>query len=433
MRFIRSYQPAILLLLCAFSARSTASAQVLITTLGTPYTQNFNSVPTSATNGNTIAFTGNVSLLGWYSSETVIRTQLSSAVRNNTGDFYSVVDGTDKSIGSRPSSGTGTIDYGVRLRNNTGTTVTSVEITYTGEQWSIADNAGNANFLSVGYRIGTGITSSTTGTWTNIGALQFNQLYGNAQSAALGGTACNGTSTQCLALNGNQASNRQQLTTCLSVSIPAGQEIFIRWADVDNSANDHHLQIDDFSVTFYDVSCSVVLPVTWVGVTAEVNDKMNASVGWSVASERNNDYFEVLMSSDESPVFEPVGKVPGEGNTEKLRSYIFDKQLAQAGNYYFRIRQTDRDGKQSYSEVRSLHVSAEELYVSCVAGTSRVLFSHELAEGTVLTLTDVTGRTAEKIVLDNAVSHIDLGDKGSFTGYLTVEEKTGAKSFLVSF
>lgn len=401
--------------------------------LGTSYTQNFNALPTSGTNGSTIAFTGNTTLTGWYSSRGQLRTQLAGSARSNTGDFYSITDGTDKSLGSRPSGTTNDISFGVRLANNTGEAITTIQITYTGEQWSIAENQGNVNNLAVAYQVGTNLTSVSAGSWTAIPELAFTQLYGNGQSSSMGGTLCGGSTNQCLSLNGNQAANRQVLTTCLAVNIAAGQEIFIRWTDVDNSANDHHLQIDDLTITPFDVSCSVVLPVTWMDLLATVDENRNATIAWSVGSEQNNDHFDVLMATDTEPYFTPVGTVPSLGNTDHQRFYSYDLPLKQAGMYYFRIRQTDFDGRFSYSAISSLEIKEETLFVSQLPGASMVKFSHQLEEGTIVSLYDLTGRLTSRQELTEPTSQVDFGPLSGLTGYIVVEQSDRTDSFLVQF
>ncbi len=409
------------------------NAQVSMTTLGTSYTQNFDGVAAAAANGGTITFTGNTTIPGWYSNIGTLRTQLAGSARSNTGAFYAIVDGTDKSIGSRPSGGTNDIAFGVRMVNNTGAAITTVQITYTGEQWSIAENQNNVNTLDVAYQIGNNLTSSTAGSWTAIPALTFTQLYGSAQSASMGGTTCGGSSNQCLALNGNQSANRQRLTACLPITIPAGQEIFIRWVDDDNSANDHYFQIDDVTITPFNVTCSVVLPVTWTDITASVDENRNATIEWGVGSELRNDYFEVLMANEESPYFIPIGTVQSLGDTDQKRVYSFDLPLKQSGMYYFRIRQTDIDGRYSYSAISSLQIKEETLFVTQMIGASKITFSQQLEEGTIVSLYDLTGRLVDSQQLSERSSKVQFSTLSSLTGYIVVEQSNRTDSFLVRF
>ncbi len=150
----------LLFILLAFNCLN-GNGQVSLATIGTPYTENFSALTCSATNGGTVTWTNNTNLTGWYANHTGtfnLMTQLSASARSNTGRLYAYIDGADKSLGSRASGGTGTVTYGVRLRNNTGVAITSLNISYFGEQWSIAENNGNVNTIRVHYKIGSAIT-----------------------------------------------------------------------------------------------------------------------------------------------------------------------------------------------------------------------------------------------------------------------------------
>jgi hypothetical protein len=333
------------------------NAQASFTAIGSPYTQNFNTLPNTVDGGTpTGGWTDNATLTGWYSSVSPV-VESSTTSMNNTGANYIIASGADRSIGGRPSNSTGTCYYGVRIANNTGTTITSVYIQYYGEQWSIAENGSNVNSISVSYRVGAGLTSLTTGTWTNAAALTFTQLYTSSQSAGMGGTACGGTSNQCLSLNGNAAGNRTLIGACIAVSITAGQEIMIRWTDANDGSNDHHLQIDDVAVYPYTVSCATVLPVEWLSFTAEKQGAV-ALLQWETASEQNNDYFAVERIDAEGNSV-TISVVDGSGTTSQVKSYSFTDEQPVKGTNYYRIRQVDFNGEEHHSEVRVVEFGSD--------------------------------------------------------------------------
>src|SRR6266508_2439848 len=104
-----------------------------ITALGTPLTENFYAL---ASTGTGIVWTDNSTIPGWYSSRTTYNSGTGSS---NTGALYSFgVAGinpvTERALGSVGSSGTGTVYWGVKLTNNTGATITSLDVSYIGEQ-----------------------------------------------------------------------------------------------------------------------------------------------------------------------------------------------------------------------------------------------------------------------------------------------------------
>lgn len=97
---------------------------------------------------------------------------------------------------------------------------------------------------------------------------------------------------------------------------------------------------------------ATILPVKMVSFSAE-QDQQKVKLSWTTATETNNDFFTIERSSDDNQWSE-IKKVKGAGNSTDLRSYTsYDENLA-AGTFHYRIKQTDFDGKASYSEVRTI-------------------------------------------------------------------------------
>ncbi|HEX8650060.1 MAG TPA: FG-GAP-like repeat-containing protein [Pyrinomonadaceae bacterium] len=219
-----------------------AAPAISITTLGTPITENFNSL---ANTGTANTWTDNTTLAGWYAqfsaagqtaNPTIYRADDGSL---NTGSIYSygTVNATERAFGSAASGTPGNIFYAIQLTNNTGQTINSLSISYTGEQWRNGGNT-SAQQLDFQYQVaspGT-ITDANTPTtsWTDFNTLDF-------VSPTTGATA--------VALDGNAAANRTAKSGTLTVTVNAGQEIWLRWQDTNDAGNDHGLALDDFSVT----------------------------------------------------------------------------------------------------------------------------------------------------------------------------------------
>lgn len=359
-------------LLCLLPA--VCFSQASFTVMGTPYVQNFNSLPNVTDGADLATWTNDVTLPGWYVDENGTggascnatscndrpSIEASYTTINNSGNAYIYASGADRSLGSRAAGSTATIYYGVRIENNTGTTITSLYVDYYGEQWSIAENGSNVNTNTFAYQVGTTMTSLSAGSWTNVAALDFTQVWTSAQSAGLGGTACGGSSNQCLALDGNNAANQRHIQGCISVTIPAGDDIMLRWTDNDNGANDHHLQIDDVTVYPFDVSCAIVLPVSWLSFTAERTGDV-ALLNWETASEENNDYFSVERLN-ENGYYVSLGTVDGNGTTSLQNIYHFYDENPFEGTNYYRIRQVDYNGNNTVSPVRTVEFGPDESF-----------------------------------------------------------------------
>lgn len=362
------------------------SGQAAFTVMGTPYTQDFNTLPNTV-DGSSAAWVQNATRVGWYIDEgnsgatcggtacddlpTIEATPLTM---NNGGNAYLYASGSDRSIGSRAAGSTGTIYYGVRITNSTGSPITSIYIDYYGEQWTIAKNGANVNTIALEYQVGATVTSLTAGAWTATG-LNFTQIYGSAQSAGMGGSACAGTSAQCLTLNGNLSPNRSRVQGCVTVAIPAGQEIMLRWVDMNDGANDHHMQIDDLSIYPFNIACAIILPVELLSFTAERNGNTSL-LNWETASEENNDYFNIerLNAIGE---FENIGRVDGNGSTSMHSYYTFTDEAPLTGVNYYRLKQFDFNGHFSYSEIRAVTFE-EESNFSATAFYANLQLSYTL-------------------------------------------------------
>lgn len=404
-------------ILCFLSTYSYFSfAQVDFTTIGTPYTQNFSGITASASNNASVGWTDNSNLTGWYMNRQTGAQNINTLIigtatltHANVGAFYSWLDGADRSLGSRCSGGTDNINFGVRIRNNTASVISSIAVSYTGEQWTIAENGANLNSLGFSYQVGATVTSVTSGSFTNVPALNFNQIYGSTNSTSKGGTACGGTSNQCIILNPNVNSDeRVTISACFDVTIPVGQEIMLRWTDVDNGANDHQLQIDNLSVTPYDAICSVILPVEWQSFEVE-NKGETAQLDWVLASENDNDYFEIEETNQSKNLsFSTIGRIKSKGNSSTGHRYGFNSNVLSSGMHYFRIKQTDLDGKNSYSETKALLIESEHLTATFASQEQQIIFSGELPRETTVHVSDILGRTLFAEQLGNDTNEISI-------------------------
>ena len=239
------------LILASAAAAALTPAQAQVAFVGA-YAQNFN---TLATAGSGIPWADNSTLAGWYASQTSYAAGTGSSL---TGAMYSFGDAGgpssgDRALGSVGSSGTGTVAYGVRFQNTAGVNLSSIQVSYVGEQWRFALSTlppTLAQSVTVWYRTGVGLTALTPSSnvgWTAVPVLNF--------------TSPNTFGAAAAPLNGNAFTNRVAVNATLTgVTLAPGEELMIRWLDVDHPNNDHGLAIDDFSVTALTV---VPEPATW--------------------------------------------------------------------------------------------------------------------------------------------------------------------------
>lgn len=211
---------------------SSAAQCVSLTTSGVASTQNFDTLSNTA--GST---TNNLTLTGWFLTESGggARDNEQYAVDtggSNTGDMYSygAAGATDRALGGL-QSGTLIPLFGACFTNNIGSTITSLQVAYTGEEWRLG-TAGRTD--QIDFQYSTNATSLTTGTWTDVNALDF----------------VTPVTTTTGAKDGNAAPNRTALSdTIASLSIANGATFWIRWSDFNASGADDGLAVDDFSIT----------------------------------------------------------------------------------------------------------------------------------------------------------------------------------------
>jgi predicted extracellular nuclease len=210
----------------------TGTGSVSLNALGTAATENFDTL------SNVAGSTTNTALpTGWYITEGGggARDNEQYAVdtgSSTTGDIYSygAPGSTERALGQL-RSGTLIPLFGAKFTNNTGATITSLDVSYNGEEWRLG-TAGRTDQMN--FEISTNATDLSTGTYTNVSALNFV----TPDTVTVG------------AKNGNAAADRTaKSSTITGLNIPAGAIFFIRWNDQDASGADDGLAVDDFSIT----------------------------------------------------------------------------------------------------------------------------------------------------------------------------------------
>jgi hypothetical protein len=159
----------------------------------------------------------------------------------------------------------------------------------------------------------------------------------------------------------------------------------------------------------------------------------NVEVTWSTASETNNDYFTIERSKD-GVNFKPIAVIDGAGNSNTILNYkLMDYEPYERLSYY-RLKQTDFDGKFEYSDIKAVNfvkpsqgqnwsVYPNPSNLNGINITTAALKSNIIN----LSLTDVTG----KLVYNKTISvdkqgggtqFIEFDQVGTGIYYLTVND-----------
>lgn len=221
----------------------TTSPNLSYATVGSTYTQNFDNLP----NSGTFTFTGagpfytvsppinSPATNGWQfykytgSGSNALFSFNDGIGTSGSAYSYGTNLATERSFGSLLSGTTGS-RLGIVITNNTGSALTQINVSFTGEQWRYGGSS--ADSLLFGYLVGG--TDIATGTFTLFTPLNF---IGPISTGTAG------------SLDGNISANRTAITASLALNSPwlDGTNLVLRWEDINCSGSDNGLAIDDFS------------------------------------------------------------------------------------------------------------------------------------------------------------------------------------------
>lgn len=102
---------------------------------------------------------------------------------------------------------------------------------------------------------------------------------------------------------------------------------------------------------------NTLLPIELISFNARGSDG-KVLTSWVTASETNNDYFTVERSKNGTN-FESFAIVKGAGNSSRKLNYSATDERAYNGISYYRLKQTDFDGKYSYSNIVPVDFTTE--------------------------------------------------------------------------
>ncbi len=117
----------------------------------------------------------------------------------------------------------------------------------------------------------------------------------------------------------------------------------------------------------FQISCP--LAVTLDDFNTENLDE-TVAVNWSTASERENDYFQVLRSRDGKD-FEVIGEVSGAGNSNELINYYFIDKQPLTGISYYKLGIVDIHGNTEYSGISSVNRLSEQSSIVCIPNPAK--------------------------------------------------------------
>ncbi len=164
-----------------------------------------------------------------------------------------------------------------------------------------------------------------------------------------------------------------------------------------------------FNIT---VTGPAVLPVTLVDFKGEKAGSANRLI-WTTSTEINNMGFELERSADgrnfTSLTF--VASKAENGNSNSTLNYSYNDVRPLSGNNYYRLKQIDKDGKSTYSDIIALKSKATDITLSSVYPNPatrelNMIITSPKAEKVTIVVTDLTGKiimqqNAQLVIGDN--------------------------------
>lgn len=162
-------------------------------------------------------------------------------------------------------------------------------------------------------------------------------------------------------------------------------------------------------VLIFDIAA--ILPVELVSFSASVKQN-RVELQWNTATEIDNYGFEVERKQVQPnpPLqgeggFNKVGFVEGNGTTNAPKEYSFTDDNVPSGNYFYRLKQIDRDGKFEYSHEVEITVgsapkefSLSQNYPNPFNPTTTISFTLQVSGLTTLKIYDTIGREVTTLI-----------------------------------
>lgn len=125
-------------------------------------------------------------------------------------------------------------------------------------------------------------------------------------------------------------------------------------------------------------------------------------IAWQTASEQNNDFFTIYRSFD-GMVFTAIATVSGAGNSNSLLNYMYDDNTLAQGIVYYKLAQTDYDGKTVYSKILAVSTCGNPAIYSFKEGEITISFEKSDIPNHIL-ITSIDGKILFSKVYTNTDS-----------------------------
>lgn len=183
---------------------------------------------------------------------------------------------------------------------------------------------------------------------------------------------------------------------------------------------------------------TTTLPIELNSFNAKATNTGNY-LSWSTASEQNNNYFEILSSTD-GDVFKVIGKVSGAINSSSLKNYSYTDKNPAKGITYYLLKQVDLNGNsKTYGSVyvNNKLTASLDFYVSANSEKLNIRLSSSKKEQLDINLFNLNGQSLanKKVFLSEGNNEIILPvqlQSGVYVLYLSGSTIHATKKILIN-
>ena len=171
------------------------------------------------------------------------------------------------------------------------------------------------------------------------------------------------------------------------------------------------------------------IPVNFLYFNAQKQGQTTAFLNWKTAQEINSAFFDVERSTD-ALNYTYIGQVNAAGNSQVPVSYSFTDNHPQSGLNYYRLKQTDRDGRFVYTPARlvrfdELNTASVKYFPNPTNGILNIELTAAMkSESKIINISNAAGIVLNQIragISTNPVLQIDLRNYPSGIYFIQVK------------
>lgn len=212
------------------------------------------------------------------------------------------------------------------------------------------------------------------------------------------------------------------------VYIASGGEEYLTIGNFRDDANTNNNGFFGHSYIFVEdvsVTAASALPIELTDFDADCQENQ-PTLTWTTSSEINNDYF-TIERSDDAEIYESIGTVAGNGNSNIMNYYTWSDDNPLDGMVYYRLKQTDFDGASKYYGVKTV-TCKPPINMGIYPNPFENKFTVELSENTIypikIEVIDFLGRKVYAQQVETTVTEIELNNLPLGTYFIRTVSET---------